>query len=248
MPPPAAPARRRPFLTARWESLVLLNYRCRREWLEPLVPAGTELDTWQGDTLVSLVGFLFTDTRLLGVPVPLHHTFEEVNLRFYVRRPGPDGVMRRAVVFIRELVPRRAIAWTARAIYNEPYLAVPMSHAIDLDAGRGGHVRYGWRHRGITFSLEAEATGPASTLVPGSQAEFITEHYWGYTRQRDGGTLEYEVVHPPWRIWTADTGAFSGDATDLYGTPFAGLLRGQPVSAFVAAGSAVEVHVGRRIA
>lgn len=247
MTAPAAPARRRPFLTARWESLVLLNYPCRREWLEPLVPHGTELDTWQGETLVSLVGFLFTDTRLLGVPVPFHRTFEEVNLRFYVRRPARDGVMRRAVVFIRELVPRVAIAWTARAIYNEPYLKVPMSHHIELDATSGGHVQYGLRHRGHTFSLHAAPTGPALPLEPGSEAEFITEHYWGYTRQRDGGTLEYEVVHPPWRVWTAETHAFHGDATVLYGAHFADLLRTPPRSAFVAEGSAVEVHVGQRI-
>jgi uncharacterized protein len=247
MTAPAAPSRRRPFLTARWESLVLLNYPCRREWLEPLVPSGTALDTWQGDALVSLVGFLFTDTRLLGVPVPFHRTFEEVNLRFYVRRPGPDGAMRRAVVFIRELVPRVAIAWTARAIYNEPYLAVPMSHRITLDPERGGHVRYGWRHRHQSFTLDATTAGAASPLEPGSEAEFITEHYWGYTRQRDGGTLEYEVVHPPWRVWTATDHAFSGDATALYGAHFADLLRTPPRSAFVAVGSAVEVHVGRTI-
>ena len=248
MTAPAAPARRRPFLTARWESLVLLNYPCRREWLEPLVPSGTELDTWQGEALVSLVGFLFTDTRLLGVPVPFHRTFEEVNLRFYVRRPGPDGVMRRAVVFIRELVPRVAIAWTANAIYNEPYLAVPMSHQIALDPGSGGHVRYGWRHREHASTLDAITTGPAAPLESGSEAEFITEHYWGYTRQRDGGTLEYEVVHPPWRVWSAASHTFRGEATALYGPHFADLLRTPPRSAFVAVGSAVEVHVGARIA
>ncbi len=128
MTAPAAPARRRPFLTARWESLVLLNYSCRREWLEPLVPSGAELDTWQGDARQPRR--LLHRHPALGVPVPFHRTFEEVNLRFYVRRRGFDGVMRRAVVFVRELVPRVAIAWTARAIYNEPYLAVPMSHAI----------------------------------------------------------------------------------------------------------------------
>lgn len=205
---------------------MLLNYPCRREWLEPLVPHGTELDTWQGDPLVSLVGFLFTDTRLLGVAVPFHRTFEEVNLRFYVRRPGPDGVMRRAVVFIRELVPRLAIAWTARAVYNEPYLAVPMSHAITLDPVRGGRGEYGWLHRGTRFTLEATAAG----LTPGTEAEFITEHYWGYTRQRDGGTLEYEVVHPPWRVWTAASARFAGDTSALYGPGFADLLRTPPPS------------------
>jgi uncharacterized protein len=248
MTAPAAPERRRPILTARWESLVLANYPCRREWLEPLVPAGTELDSRHGQTLVSLVGFLFTDTRLLGVPVPFHRTFEEVNLRFYVRRPGPDGVMRRAVVFIRELVPRPAIAWTARWTYNEPYLAVPMSHAIALTAESGGEAEYTWQHRSVAFRLRAAVEGPASPLTPGSEAEFITEHYWGYTRQRDGGTIEYEVAHSPWRVWTAATATFTGDATELYGADFAALLREPPHSTYVAVGSAVQVYAGVRIA
>lgn len=232
------------FLTARWQHLVLLNYPCPRRLLEPLVPAGTELDEFDGLTLVSLVGFLFADTRLLGVPVPWHRTFEEVNLRFYVRRPDPDG--RRAVVFVRELVPRRAIAAVARLAYNEPYLAVPMRHRCDLGA-EGGEVAYGWTYRGAAFEIGAGVTGQPLPLTPGSEAEFITEHYWGYTRQRDGSTLEYQVEHPAWRVWSAGASWFTGPAADLYGADFAAVLGRPPRSAFVAEGSAVSVHHGRRL-
>jgi hypothetical protein len=233
------------FLTARWEHLVLLNYTCPRELLEPLVPAGTELDTWDGETLVSLVGFMFVDTRLLGVPVPFHRTFEEVNLRFYVRRH--EAEFRRAVVFIRELVPRAAIAAIARLVYNEPYLAVPMGHALSLDADHGGTVRYGWSHCGADFEIAARAEGRAAPLVAGSAAEFITEHYWGYTRQRDGGTLEYLVEHPPWHVWTASDAWFTGPAASLYGAGFGEVLARAPRSAFIALGSPVLVHHGRRL-
>ena len=76
----------RPFLTARWRYLAMLNYEVPPEALAPLVPAGTELDSWQGKTFVSVVGFLFLDTRVLGIAIPGHRDFEEVNLRFYVRR------------------------------------------------------------------------------------------------------------------------------------------------------------------
>jgi uncharacterized protein YqjF (DUF2071 family) len=241
------PPGRRPFLTARWEHLVLLNYPCPAALLAPLVPAGTALDTWQGETLVSLVGFLFADTRLLGVPIPFHQTFEEVNLRFYVRRLAEDGSLRRAVVFIRELVPRLAIAAVARGIYNEPYLCVPMDRSIDLDPRTGGAVAYRWQHRGRRFALAAGVSGPAQALVPGSEAEFITEHYWGYTRQRDGGTLEYEVAHPRWDVWTADTARFDGVADRLYGSDLARILSSPPRSAFVAVGSPVSVFRGRRL-
>ena len=237
----------RPFLTARWESLVLLNYPCPRALLAPLVPAGTDLDDWQGHTLVSLVGFRFADTRLKGIPIPFHRTFEEVNLRFYVRRRVDGGSVRRAVVFIRELVPRTAIAVTARWTYNEPYLAVPMSHEIALSDVHGGTAAYGWTHRGAPFRVSARVSGAAEAPVPGSEAEFITEHYWGYTRQRDGGTIEYQVEHPAWRVWTADDARFDGPGGQLYGSAFGDILQAAPRSAFVAVGSAVSVHAGRRV-
>lgn len=239
-----------PFLTARWEHLVLLNYACPPALLAPLVPEGTTLDLWEGEALVSLVGFLFRDTRLRGVPVPFHRTFEEVNLRLYVRRAADGGAeagARRGVVFVRELVPRRAIAAVARRVYNEPYLAVPMAHRVALDPTAGGTVRYAWRHRGDAFALSAAAAGPARPLVPGSEAAFITEHYWGYTRQRDGATLEYRAAHPPWRVWDAAEAAFEGPGERLYGAGFGAVLAHPPRSAFVAEGSAVAVHAGRRL-
>jgi uncharacterized protein YqjF (DUF2071 family) len=237
----------RPFLTARWESLVLLNYACPAGLLAALVPRGTTLDTWHGQNLVSLVGFLFRDTRLRGLAIPFHRTFEEVNLRFYVRRTRSDGTVVRAVVFIRELVPKRAIAAAARAIYNEPYLALPMAHRLTLGPATGGLAEYSWRYQGSTFVLSATARGPARALQPETAAEFITEHYWGYTGQRDGGTLEYQVEHPRWLVWDNAVGTFSGPAAALYGPDFGAVLAVPPVSTFVAVGSEVSVHSGRRL-
>jgi uncharacterized protein YqjF (DUF2071 family) len=235
------------FLTARWEHLILANYRVDDALLRPLLPAGTELDHWQGESLVSLVGFQFLDTRLRGVPVPGHRHFEEVNLRFYVRRRGPDGDVRRAVVFIREIVPKLAVATIARWTYNEPYITAAMSHDIDCDAERGGLIRYEWTRARQHFVLEARVAGAAAPLTPGSEAQFITEHYWGYTRQRDGGTLEYEVEHPPWLTWTPTEFSFRGPAADLYGESFGAVLAGDPRSVFVAVGSAVSVRAGVRV-
>ncbi len=47
------------FLTAEWRYLAMFNYEVPPELLAPLVPRGTELDSWQGKVYVSLVGFLF---------------------------------------------------------------------------------------------------------------------------------------------------------------------------------------------
>ena len=241
----------RVFLTGEWRYLAMLNWRVDSARLEPLVPRGTTLDRWQGATYVSLVGFLFRDTRVLGVPVPLHRDFEEVNLRFYVRR-GVGGEVRRGVTFIREIVPRRAIATVARLAYNEPYVALPMRHAIAHQANANadaapGAVRYEWRQRAGWSALVVDANGVATPLVHGSEAEFITEHYWGYTRQRDGGTVEYHVTHPRWRTWPVTSAAVQGDLSELYGAALGDVLRRPPDSAFLADGSSIAVHMPERL-
>lgn len=224
----------------------MLNYRVDPELLAPLVPEGTTLDFWEGDAIVSVVAFRFLNTRVLGVAVPWHRDFEEVNLRFYVRREAPDGV-RRGVVFVRELVPRRAIAWTARALYNEPYRAVPMRHAIE-EPSSARTLEYAWKLSSQWTSVTVRTEGPPVALTPGSEEEFITEHYWGYTPQRDGSTMEYNVQHPSWRVWRARESALVGDIEATYGAEFATALSGTPRSAFVAEGSPVAVYRPRRLA
>jgi uncharacterized protein len=235
------------FLTAQWQMLAFLNYEIAPELLAPLVPAGTELDTWSGKHFVSVVGFRFWDTRVAGIRIPFHRNFEEVNLRVYVRRRGPEG-WRRGVVFVKEMAPRAAIAWVARWFYNERYIAVPMRHKIVQPSPEAPPtVEYSWRQGGRWRGLKAEAAGTAALPEAGSQEEFITEHYWGYTAQRDGSTLEYRVEHPRWPVWRAAQYAFDGDVAGLYGPKFMECLAAKPISAFVATGSAVSVFKGVRV-
>jgi len=239
----------RVFLTAEWRYLAMLNYRVAPSLLAPHVPAGTSLDAWRGETYVSAVGFLFRDTRLLGVPVPFHRHFEEVNLRLYVRRTV-GGEVRRGVTFIRELVPGVAIAAVARAAYNEPYRALPMRHRIGPLRAPGATpevVEYGWRQGAAWGGLRVEPAGEPEPLRSGSEEEFITEHYWGYTAQRDGSTVEYRVEHPRWRTWRVDRATIEGDLTELYGPAFARVLAEPPASAFLAEGSPVTVFAPTRL-
>jgi uncharacterized protein len=228
-----------PFLTADWRYLAMLNYVVDPALIKPLVPAGTEIDYESGETFLSVVGFLFLDTRLLGLPIPLHRDFEELNLRFYVRRK-PADTWRRGVVFIRELVPRRAIALVARTFYGENYVAVPMKHEIE-HLNQNLKVEYSWRRGRKWESLKMTATGEAQPIPAGSHAEFITEHYWGYTASR-GGCSEYGVEHPRWKTWLATTFEFKADVAILYGEQFAEVLNQPPRSAFVADGSRITVQ------
>jgi len=251
MPDTSSASRRSAFLTAEWRWLAMLNYSIDSAILEPFVPRGTKLDSWSGETLVSVVGFRFLRTRLLGVALPMHSDFDEVNLRFYVRSVS-NGETRRGVVFIREIVPRRAIALVARFTYNEPYIALPMRSAtppqrfplVDCEPGQ---VEYAWRHKRRWNRLSLNSTGTPVIPQRGSQEDFITEHYWGYTRQRNGGTVEYKVDHPRWRVWQADEARLECDVAALYGDQFVDALADHPRSAFLAEGSPITVYAPRRL-
>ena len=233
-----------PFLRANWRYLAMLNYVVDPSIVMPLVPPGTEIDFENGETFVSVVGFMFFDTRLLGLPIPRHRDFEEVNLRFYVRKRSAD-TWRRGVVFVRELVPKRAIATVARTFYGEPYLALPMSHQIDHVDSRLS-VEYSWKRGRKSEFLKMSANGEPQIIPQGSHAEFITEHYWGYTCFR-GGCSEYRVEHPRWKIWNAETFELKADVAELYGQTFVETMSAKPRSAFIAEGSPIQVLLRQKL-
>jgi uncharacterized protein YqjF (DUF2071 family) len=234
-----------PFLTAEWRSLAMLNYVVDPVLLAPYVPRGTELDRHEGRAYMSLVGFRFERTRVRGVWIPFHSDFDEVNLRLYVRRTV-DGEVRRGVVFIREVVPRWAIAAVARAVYGERYVALAMRHRIAGPVSEGGRttVQYGWRVEGQWAEIRLECEGKPVRPAAGSLEEFIAEHYWGYATQPRGDTLEYRVEHEPWRVCRAAQACFMGDCASLYGSGLAGCLKTKPDSALLAEGSAIVVYPG----
>ncbi len=231
------------FLTAEWKNLLMLNYAVDPSLLHPFVPAGTELDSFAGKTYVSLIGFQFNRTRLRGLAIPFHQAFEEVNLRFYVRRSSKRGA-----VFISELVPKFAVAAIARWAFNEKYSHAPMAHRVETnESGAPLKAEYVFGKGKRRCALHIETNG--STFIPeeGSLSQFITEHYWGYAAQKDGSSKEYEVEHPQWQVSEATSASFTGDAAWLYGNAFAPILLRPPDSAFLAVGSSVTVYKGQTI-
>ena len=229
------------FLTAEWRKLVMANYVVEERLLSRYVPEGTALDLHEGRCYLSLVGFLFQNTRLRRIRVPFHVEFEEVNLRFYVRRGD-----RRGVVFIREIVPRRALQLVASTFYGEPYVTAPMRHEWTQSAN-GLAVRYGWKAGGRWHELEASTSLKTNPVAPGTEEEFITEHYWGYTARRGGWTSEYEVVHPRWDVYDLVSHSVDVDFSLVYGERFACLNEMQPHSVLLAEGSEVIVRSGMRV-
>lgn len=229
-----------PFLTAEWRKLAFANYPVDPTILQPYVPFGTELDFWGGKCYLSLVGFMFTKVKLLGVPIPFHTEFEEVNIRFYVRRKDGD-VWKRGVVFVREIVPKAAITFVANTVYNENYQTLPMRHRW-VERGEQNTVEYQWKKADSwqTFSLE---TSPISVPIKdGSEEEFITEHYWGYAAVNDHKSNEYEVTHPRWELYPVLEHTIEVDYGLCYGPEFAFLNDAAPTSVFLAEGSAITVE------
>ena len=227
------------FLTAEWRKLAIFNYVVDPSVLEQYLPNGTELDIWNGRCYVSLIGFLFKETRLKGIKVPFHSSFEEVNLRFYVK-VNSSGVWKRGVVFIKELVPRFMLALVANVFYNENYQAVPMDHTWS-ESSFGREVAYSWYIKGTRQSMSISASKEPSIIEEGSEIQFITEHYWGYARNGSRKTNEYEVKHPKWMHYKVENFKVEVDFALNYGESFRFLNEADPASVILVEGSEVSV-------
>lgn len=233
------------FLTAEWRKLIMANYLIDQDVLRPYLPRHTQLDHYKGGCYVSLVGFMFQDTRLKGFHFPLHINFQEVNLRFYVQHQYGDAPSKRGVVFIKELVPRAALTFVANNFYGENYQTVPMRHKW-YTSKAGLVVNYRWM-QDKWQKLQVVTGTDMHKISEGSEEEFITEHYWGYTKLSNGRTSEYEVVHPKWDIYPVQRYEIDVDFGKVYGPQFSFLSAQAPVSVFLAEGSEVTVRSGARI-
>lgn len=228
------------FLKAEWRKLAIANYVIDKEYLTEYVPVGTELDLWNGDCFVSLVGFMFKNTRILGIKVPYHIDFEEVNLRFYVKRLE-NGEWKRGVVFIKEIVPKRALTFVANTVYNENYETMPMSHKwnenVDLRI-----VEYNWTKFGKENRFQVTASKESFEIASDSETEFITEHYWGYAKVSNEKSNEYEVTHPKWKAYKVKDYKINVDFGAVYGKKFDFLNSVNPKSVMLAEGSEITVE------
>ena len=233
------------FLTAEWRKLAMANYVVDAGFLQAYVPDKTELDIWNDRCYVSLVGFMFLNTMIMGIKVPFHINFEEVNLRFYVRY-NDIGEWKRGVVFIKEIVPRHALTFVANTVYGENYQTLPMKHRWEVNKNHQ-ITEYKWLIVNHWNSFKVRTELKPHDISNGSEEEFITEHYWGYTRINNRKTSEYGVEHPKWQVYKTIDYAIDVNFSKTYGQEFGFLDNVQPASVFVAEGSLIEVKSGRTI-
>ncbi len=234
------------FLKAEWRKLIMFNYAVDPALLQPFVPPHTELDMWDGTCYVSLVGFMFVGTRVKGLRVPFHTDFQEVNLRFYVKYHDPEKGMKRGVVFIKEIVPKRMISLVANTLYRENYITLPMRHTWEINP-KELKIEYALRKNGRWFHFGVTAKNEPAELVDGSETEFITEHFWGYAKWDDRSTNEYEVGHPRWVTYPVSTSEIDFNFENIYGEKYNFLNEASPVSIYLAEGSEIFVNKGKVI-
>jgi len=234
----------KPFLQAEWRKLAMANYSVDKKILDRYLPYKTEIDTWNNICYVSLVGFMFKNTKVKGLKIPFHTNFEEVNLRFYVRYKD-NGEWKRGVVFIKEIVPKPALTFVANTVYKENYETMPMAHSWTT-ANSELAVEYRWKKERWN-SLRVITGVDSIPIEAGSEAEFITEHYWGYTRITNERTSEYEVQHPKWDVYQTYNYSIDVDFANIYGLEFKFLETEKPRSVFLAEGSEISVGNGRLV-
>lgn len=230
-------------LLAEWNNLVMANYEVPKELLLPFVPYKTELDFFEGNTYVSLIGFMFLNITMHGISIPFHTNFEEVNLRFYVKYNN-HGNWKKGVVFIKEIVPKPGIAFVANNIFGGKYATMKMKH-FHIDSGQFLEAGYEWKYQNKWNKLSANANKKSVPIGKASHEEFIADHYWGFTKYSDSKTYEYEIEHPQWETLEVISHTVNCNFAALYGEEFSLLNNAKPKSVFMIKGSEVRLHQKR---
>ncbi len=228
----------KPRIDAKWKKLLLANYPVDTHLLDPYLPYGTEHALLDQKSYISLVGFLFLDVKLMGIKIPFHVNFVEVNLRFYVRRRF-ENEWRYGVVFIREFVALPMVSFIANTVARENYESVPMRHM--MSSGKDTlTVEYSWQKE-EWHSMQITAGSNSFPIPDASHMHFFTVQHWGYSKVNAHKAYEYSVEHPHWDMYSTREYCIDVDFGKSYGSKFAFLNNQQPESVFLAEGSGITM-------
>ena len=229
------------FLKANWDNIIMANYAIDPKILTPFLPKGVELDLFNGKCYVSLVGFMFKNTKLFNIPIPFFGNFEEINLRFYVKRIEKNKIIKRGVVFINETIPYPIVAWVANKLYNEHYTVVPTKHKIITEES-SKKVKFEWLLNKKWNSIAVTTSTTSEKMTQNSLEIFIYEHYYGYTKTAENKTEEYKLQHPSWKTSKVLDYKIECDFESMYGKSFSVLNHIEPEAVFIADGSTVAIE------
>ncbi|MDT0676041.1 YqjF family protein [Autumnicola musiva] len=221
-------------LTCEWKKLAFANYIVSPKILESYLPKYTEIDFFHGKCFVSLVGFQFKNVAVGGIKIPFHTSFEEVNLRFYVKHfNGKEW--RQGVVFISEIVDKISLTILANNLLHESYQNMPMRHTEEKFA-EFNKYGYFWRKENEWQHFKVSADKNPLNVDKNSETEFLIQRLWGYGKHSEKVTNEYHVVHPLWQVYKVKNYSIKADFK-LFGNDFSHLNNAKPHSIILAEGS-----------
>ena len=237
------------FVSAYWSDLILLSYAVPDRLLLPRI-APFDLDYWDGQAYVSVVGFHFGKTRILGVPpgplLPNVANFAQWNLRTYVRRKvnevGSSHAKQAAggIVFLKEFVPSPMVTGLVRTLYNENYVTAPLSLTLQSE-GNTLDVCYSLEVGGRKHTIAAKSVLAPSKLKAGSADEFFIERYWGSPGAYGNKVISFQIAHAPWNTYDISSCDVDADFGLLYGKDWEFLNNRKPDYAAWCDGSSVGI-------
>ena len=218
------PLPERPWVIAQsWHHLLFAHWPLDLAVLRRHVPAGLEIDTYDGQAWLGVVPFRMVGVRLRGTPaLPWLSAFPELNVRTYVVADGKPGVW----FFSLDAGNRIAVA-IARAWFHLPYFRARMSCEE-----KNGWIEYrcGRAHRGAAcgvFQGRYRPTGEVFSAQAGSLEYFLTERYCLYAADPQGRIFRGEIHHAPWPLQRAEAELISNtmpEAAGIYVAPAKPLL------------------------
>jgi len=230
------------FLKATWRYLPFANFKVDPSFLQEYVPKGCRLQVRDGKADISVVGLRFENTRILGIPVPGHINFSEINLRIYVEG-YKNGELKPGVSFIKEIVSKPIITWVANNLYDEHYDTMPIDYELQ-PSGKlhpvNERITYSWKPKDQWMRFSIDYDPKELNIVDNSNEQFILERYYGFSEQR-GKTSCYEVKHASWNYHKVEDYKLQLDFEQTYGSNFAMLNQLQPDSVMMAQGSRIGI-------
>ena len=205
-------------MTMTWEDLLFMHWEVPTELIRARLPAGLELDTFEGRAYVGVVPFRMTRVRARFLPpLPGASAFPELNVRTYVVRGGRPGVWFFSLDAGSPLAVR-----AARTCFLLPYFDAAMSaRAI----GEGCAYESRRTHRGAppaSLRIRYAPIGPARVASLDTLDRWLTDRLTLYAADSRGRIFRSDVSHGPWPLQPARAEINDNHMTDALGLPLVG--------------------------